>query len=580
MISNWYTNSILNQLVQKNVQTTEVVELTASIENELYQSLITLTSLKDAETVEIGSITLNEPTTEMYEQSFERSLLVLKEYFTSLEQSVISNLSNYTPHLRNDVEVLNDRFQLYEQLCIEWITFRNEDQEQARLMFSTSVNPYFRNNIIPVISHLRTEVINQQNVENLQLDEQLNRAGITIFSITSFLVFISIGIAMFLYRSIANPLKKLKEGVQILGEGNLDERVEVNNKDEIGLLAETFNSMADNLRKRTLARDYLDNIIESIHESLIVTDEKGMIVGLNQATEQLLGYTKAELNDTPLFQLFEKQQAIIQKRSPIATQDRSSETFLKSKFGKKIPVLLSESNLLNNKDEFVGKVVVATDITERNRANEQIRESLREKEILLAEIHHRVKNNLAVVSGILQLQSKEAENKQVEEVLLESQTRIKSISLVHEMLYQSETMANIEYDKYVEDLTREISKLSLAFENNVQLTTTTEPLLIDLNIAVPCSMLLNEIIIDRLKHAFTNFEDGRIRVVLRNLETNAELTVEHNGHHVTHNSAKESLGHTLIKTLINQLHGTYYEEQLEEQGISRIRIIFPLHVQD
>ncbi len=580
MISNWYTNSILNQLVQKNVQTTEVVELTASIENELYQSLITLTSLKDAETVEIGSITLNEPTTEMYEQSFESSLLVLKGYFTSLEQSVISNSSNYTPHLRNDVEVLNDRFQLYEQLCIEWLTFRNEDQEQARLMFSTSVNPYFRNNIIPVISHLRTEVINQQNVENLQLDEQLNRAGITIFSITSFLVFISIGIAMFLYRSIANPLKKLKEGVQILGEGNLDERVEVNNKDEIGLLAETFNSMADNLRKRTLARDYLDNIIESIHESLIVTDEKGIIVGLNQATEQLLGYTKAELNDTPLFQLFEKQQAIIQKRSPIATQDKSIETSFKSKFGKNIPVLLSESNLLNNKDEFVGKVVVATDITERNKANKQIRESLREKEILLAEIHHRVKNNLAVVSGILQLQSKEAENKQVEEVLLESQTRIKSISLVHEMLYQSETMANIEYDRYVEDLTREISKLSLASENNVQLTTTTEPLLIDLNIAVPCSMLLNEIIIDRLKHAFTNFEDGRIRVVLRNLETNAELTVEHNGHHVTHNSAKESLGHTLIKTLINQLHGTYYEEQLEEKGISRIRIIFPLHVQD
>ena len=89
-------------------------------------------------------------------------------------------------------------------------------------------------------------------------------------------------------------------------------------------------------------------------------------------------------------------------------------------------------------------------------------------------------------------------------------------------------------------------------------------------------MLLNEIIVDRLKHSFNEAARGNIHVILRNLESSAELSVEHDGSNVTMKNPKETLGHTLIKTLINQLHGTYYEEYLEDRGIHRIRIVFPI----
>lgn len=574
--SNWYTNSILSRLVQQNVETTNMVELTANLENELYQSLITLIALKESGETDIPTITLQEPTEEMYLERFGSTIQTIKLQISQLQGLISSDEEVVSRRLLIDIEELNRSFQFYEQLIIEWLEFRNENESQSHQMFNNSITPYFSNNIIPAISQLRGEVISQQIQENRLLDIQLNKASIFIISIASILVLISIGVAIFLFNSIANPLKKLSIGAQALGAGNLEERVEVENNDEIGELAKAFNSMALNLQKRTLARDYLDNIIESIHEALIVTDEVGSIVGLNKATEELLGFKKAKLINKPLYELLDGGLADLQMKSPNAVHESTIETVLIARRGKRIPVLFSESDLMNSKDEFVGKVVVATDITERNKANAQIRESLKEKEILLAEIHHRVKNNLAVVSGILQLQSRSAKNKKVEEALTESQTRIKSISLVHEMLYQSETLANINYDVYVLDLIVSISKLPLATDKEVKFTAEAEEIILDLNIAVPCSMLLNEIIVDRLKNSFDEIENGNIHVILRNLDSNAELSVEHNGKSEKMNNPQETLGYTLIKTLINQLHGTYYEEFHEDRGVHRIRIIFPI----
>lgn len=574
--SNWYTNSILNQLVRNNVETTNMVELTATIENELYQSLITLIAIKEAQASEPLAITLSEPTEEMHLNNFSSMIEQIKFQIEQLNEIIVAHSAINTNHLTIDIAELNKRFQFYEQLSIEWLEFRRENREQSHQMFSVSITPYFGNNIIPIISHVREEVITQQNDENNLLDAQLKSAGIGIKIVTVFLVFMSIGIALFLYQSIANPLKKLHQGAQILGAGNLDVRVELSNNDEIGELADSFNTMASNLRKRTLARDYLDNIIESIHETLIVADEKGNIVGCNKAAEKLLGYKKNDLINKPLFQLFDSDHADIQKKTPQAVQNKTIETTIVANRDKKIPVLLSESNLMNSKEVFVGKVVVATDITERNKANARIRQSLKEKEILLAEIHHRVKNNLAVVSGILQLQSRYSKNKKVEAALTETQTRIKSISLVHEMLYQSDTMANLNYDEYVLDLILAISKLPLATDKQVKITAETQTVNLDLNIAVPCSLLLNEIIVDRLKNSFENLNQGTIHVILRNLDTSAELSVEHNGAKDSTKNVQESLGYTLIKTLINQLHGTYFEEFLEQRGVHRIRIVFPI----
>ena len=101
--------------------------------------------------------------------------------------------------------------------------------------------------------------------------------------------------------------------------------------------------------------------------------------------------------------------------------------------------------------------------------------------------------------------------------------------------------------------------------------------MLDLNIAVPCSMLLSEIIVDRLKNSFDDCSRGNIHIVIKHLDLNVELSVEHNGKHSSMNTTQMTLGYTLIKTLINQLGGTYYEEYLESRKVDRIRIVFPIN---
>lgn len=108
-------------------------------------------------------------------------------------------------------------------------------------MFSNSLTPYFSNNIIPAISHLREDVMNQQIQENSKLDIQLRRASLFIIVITIIIIFLSLGVALFIYNSIVNPLKNLSVGALAFGKGNLDERVEVKTNDEIGDLTSTFN---------------------------------------------------------------------------------------------------------------------------------------------------------------------------------------------------------------------------------------------------------------------------------------------------------------------------------------------------
>ena len=294
--SNWYTNSILNQLVQKNVETTSMVEQTAKLENRLYQSLILLIELKESQSEVIPTIELQSPTEKVLIQNFGEIIEEIKSHIIDLEGTISVHHELYQTHLTDDFEELKRNFQFYEQLSIEWLEFRKENKSQSHHMFSNSITPYFSNNIIPAISHLREDVINQQIQENSKLDIQLRRASIFIIVITIVLIFLSLGVALFIYNSIVNPLKNLSIGAHAFGKGNLDERVEVKTNDEIGDLTSTFNKMASNLQKRTLARDYLDNIIESIHEALIVTDELGDIVGLNKSASDLLGYKKKKTN--------------------------------------------------------------------------------------------------------------------------------------------------------------------------------------------------------------------------------------------------------------------------------------------
>ena len=571
---NYNAKEIQNKLVEDNIKTTRMVELTARIERRLYQSLVYLSAIKETQESQVGSLTLDAPNQEMLAKNYYEEIGLIHQNLFVLENLFFSDLQN---NKENNIQLFRERFEFYEKMSTDWLLFRKEDPIGSSMMFNTSISPYFRNNIIPIISALRELAVSTQLTRNKILSERLNRANQEVLVMSVVFIFISIGIGYYLYLHIVNPLRILTVSAQRLGVGQLEGRLNVTRKDELGQLAQTFNTMASNLKKRTMARDYLDNIIESIQETLVVTDEQDIIVGLNKAATKLLGFVKEELIGKHIVFLYKD----TDYNTPQAKEKAGKEMFefeLCAKNGELIPVLFSQSSLINANKEMVGKVYVATDISAQKKANERIRKSLQEKDVLLAEIHHRVKNNLAVVAGILQLQSYATKNEDVITALKESETRIKSISLVHEMMYQSESVSHIQYNKYVEDLITAIEGMQLQGSKKVKVNLMVTPFLLDANKAIPCSLLLNEIIMNSFEYSMDGSDERLIAVDIKLVGDNVEMCIYDGAthHHNVGSDFVSSLEHTLIETLTTQLEGAYRIDR-KEDGTRQIFVKFGIN---
>ena len=154
-------------------------------------------------------------------------------------------------------------------------------------------------------------------------------------------------------------------------------------------------------------------------------------------------------------------------------------------------------------------------IAERQRAEARTLESLHEKEVLLREIHHRVKNNLQVIYSLLSLQSQYATDENTLEVLRDSQNRIRSMALIHEKLYQSANLADIDFGEYLRTLTAHLHRSYATADRNVQLVVSTAPIRLPLDVALPCALIAGELISNALKHAFVGRSEGLLRIGVR-----------------------------------------------------------------
>jgi len=571
-ISDQFTSEIRQEQLRSVNEASQVVIYTGEMERSLFQSLIFLNGIREALVVEKSYSTIQElPAVVDLSNSFERELDQFETAFSSLELLLGKN-----DRLPEDVSELLQSYQVYRSIAKEWLSLGGQNSGQANMMFINSIEPYFRNNIIPEIAQLRNYVLNIQQDINQDLDESLKRAELVNYFATIFSVLFAIVLAVYIYRSIANPLSKVSSSAKLIGEGNLSERIKVTSKDELGELANAFNSMAAGLEKTTVSKAYLDNIIESIQEALFVADNEGTLLRTNSAASKLTGYNVEEMMGQPLTRFYNfRDMGDFYKKKKGA--DRSFEFSLIHKDERTIPVLFSEAELLDNQNNKVGTVAVASDISDRKEAEKKIRTSLKEKEVMLAEIHHRVKNNLAVISGLLQLQSFSAKNKDVQEALNDSQLRIQSIALVHEMLYQSESLAYIRFDKYINDLLQAISSMHMNQNKKIELISEVEPFSLNINQAIPCSLLVNELVVNGFKHAFNDQSNGQIKVRIERKGVNIIMTISDNG--LGFDAAKfsdtDTLGATLIKTLTMQLKGEF--EILENTNTpgSIFRVEFP-----
>ena len=218
------------------------------------------------------------------------------------------------------------------------------------------------------------------------------------------------------------------------------------------------------------------------------------------------------------------------------------------------------------------KTLYLQPISDRKQAEEQLKASLQEKEALLKEVHHRVKNNLQVISSLLDLQAQQIEDAIALEAFRESQNRIRSIALIHEKLYQSNNVARINVADYIHTLTTYLLQTYPLAPDNITLQLNIDDILLDIDTVIPCGLIINELASNALKHGFIENNKGTIWIELNSISV---ASTEEKAHQLTlivrNDGIKlqepanfgnpESLGLQLVDVLVKQLEGQIEIEQ-------------------
>jgi PAS domain S-box-containing protein len=481
-------------------------------------------------------------------------------------------------------------------------------------------------------------------------------------------------------------LNSILETIISISSLDFDHKAKLSDQGDIfDAVAVGLNALGEELQTATISRGFLDNILSSMVDSLIVLDKDGTIQIVYQAVLDLLGYTSAELVGNSLEKIVVDDE--IQAFTPRALSKvafiRDKETHFQNKYGLKIPVSYSLSVLRDSRGNFNGAVCVGhnitarieaenalresearyrtlfdqspfgvllvdpettsfiefndsmakmlgysrsefgklnvadielienpedtkqhfekilregqdefesklrtikgeirtvvvniqvielagkkifldiiRDVTESKRAEEQIRTSLAEKEVLLREIHHRVKNNLQIISSLLYLQTKRAKDEETIATLQDSQNRVKAMSLIHEKLYQTENLSHINMEEYILSLVQSLFTSFGVTTNTIDLQVLATDVYFGVDLAIPCGVIINELISNALKYAFPNGSKGSIRIeVETSREGGWELKVEDDGIGLPDDlniERSNSLGLQLVSNLVEQLNG-------------------------
>lgn len=310
-------------------------------------------------------------------------------------------------------------------------------------------------------------------------------------------------------------------------------------------------------------RRYTDSILETIDVAIIVINEKGIIDSVNNAFVNIFGYNRKEIIGRHFSHLLSEnnyergyhdfQQLLKGQSFP------NEEWVINDKSGNPISLVLNSEILQGDSGKYL--IISAMDITDQKETQAKLEHSLVEKEVLLSEVHHRVKNNLAIVSGLMQLQVFEENNSDLQEKLVTCITRIQAIGSIHEHLYQSNSLAQLRFDKSLKQLVENLSDMydqlqAIDFDLNLSPTT------ININQGVPACLVINEIVTNALQHAFPSKERGLISIDLSNRNDEIlSLTISDNGEglpdHFTSIAQDGSLGLQLVDTLLNQLEAEH-----------------------
>jgi PAS domain S-box-containing protein len=321
-------------------------------------------------------------------------------------------------------------------------------------------------------------------------------------------------------------------------------------------------------------RSIFDNIQDVYYE----TSPDGIILEISPSVELISKYRREELIGKSLYEIYvqpeEREQLQESKR---ASDDRVSdyEIRLKDKDGS-IRYCSINSRVMRDEDgENIKNLGSLRDITERKMMEKAIKDSLKEKEMLLMEVHHRVKNNMQIISSLLNLQSKYIRDKRDLDLFRNSQNRVRSMALVHEMLYKSEDLARIDFAKYIKELTYQLFRSYKVNFNSIKLTIDVEDIPLGVDTAIPCALIINEIVSNSLKYAFHEKKSGEIKIEFHKGKNQKHtLMVSDDGVGLPGKadiSERESLGLSLVNTLTGQLRG---DIKIDSNGGTKYTIEF------
>ncbi len=318
---------------------------------------------------------------------------------------------------------------------------------------------------------------------------------------------------------------------------------------------------------RRRAEQRFRSLLEAAPDAMVIAKADGTIQLVNTQTERMFGQPRHELLGKSVQRLIadrcRSQNPMFDERGAnVAAADRPREAPRElvgvRRDGAEFPVEISVSPLQTKEGTLVLSAI--RDISERKRI-EHVLESLNEKELMLKEIHHRVKNNLAVISSLFYLQSTYTRDETTLKILRESQDRVRSMSLVHETLYRSENLAAIDFGAYAQDLSERLFRTYGASEGKVRLQTQLAQVSLGIDLAIPCGLILNELITNAFTHGFRDGRQGEIRVMVGPGKSKGMiLRVSDDGMGIPADMNPEqvnSLGLRLIRALTRQIDGRF-----------------------
>ncbi len=326
----------------------------------------------------------------------------------------------------------------------------------------------------------------------------------------------------------------------------------------------------------------LSRILDIADDAIISVDQAQRIIMFNQGAEKTFGYTADEALGQPLNILMPDRYADGHRqhvpdfgKSPIAARRMGEREGIvgRRKDGTEFPAEASISKV--DIEGIRIYTVILRDMTQHRQAEERIKASLREKEVLLKEIHHRVKNNLQVVSSLLNLQSRGIHDERTRQKFKESQNRVQSMALIHEQLYQTSKLSLIDYPAYIRQLSAHLFRSYHVSTTRIDLRTRIDDVRLSVDVAVPCGLIINELVSNSLKYAFPDGRGGEIRIELRRSgDDEVTLTVADDGVGLPEEVGfwdTKTLGLRLVGTLARQLDGNV---EVDRSGGTAIRISF------